>query len=171
MVVAIGGIAVAATSPQVLPDPASVGREVTFLNGCLGVVDDAPVELRVALVHGNAQPDDASVARTTATLVDPWTYTFRIPDLEPGRYLVFLECAAGDWRTNLAEPGGAAALTVLASPAVPRTDAVPVAPPGGPGAPSVAPAFLLAAAVVGGILALCRTGGPQRSAAPGPADV
>ena len=115
LLASLGG-AFAATSPEVVPAEAAVGDEVTFLNGCYLVVDDPPSEVQVALTQGDEQPDDESAEKTQGTLlhgdVGPYTYSFVVPDVQPGDYWVSLECAPGDWRTNLSEPGGAALLTV-----------------------------------------------------------
>lgn len=111
LIASVGG-AFAATSPEIEPAAAAVGDEVTFFNGCFGVVDEPPSEVQVALTQGDEQPDDESAEQTLATLVDRLTYSFVVPEVQPGDYLVSLECAPGDWRTNLSEPGGAAALTV-----------------------------------------------------------
>jgi hypothetical protein len=117
VLVAIPGSASAATSPLIDPAAAAVGNEVTFFSGCFGVVDEPPSEVQVALTQDDEQPDDESADKTLGTLVqdddaDPFTYSFVVPDVPLGDYSVWLECAPGDWRTNLSEPGGAAALTV-----------------------------------------------------------
>ena len=110
LIASVGG-AFAATSPEIEPAAAAAGDEVMFFNGCFEVVDEPPSEVQVALTQGDEQPDDES-AGTLATLVDRFTYSFLVPEVQPGDYWVSLECAPGDWRTNLSEPGGAAALTV-----------------------------------------------------------
>jgi hypothetical protein len=123
VLVAIAGSALAATSPEIEPPAAAVGDEVTFFNGCFGVVDEPPSEVQVALTQGDQQPDDESVVLTLGTLVDPFTYSIVVPEVPPGDYWVSLECAPDDWRTNLSEPGGAAALTVCEGECV-ESDAV-----------------------------------------------
>ena len=110
LIASVGG-AFAATSPEIEPAAAAAGDEVMFFNGCFEVVDEPPSEVQVALTQAHEQPDDES-AGTLAMLVDRFTYSFLVPEVQPGDYWVSLECAPGDWRTNLSEPGGAAALTV-----------------------------------------------------------
>ena len=69
VLVAITGSASAATSPEIHPAAAAVGDEVTFFNGCLGVVDEPPSEVQVALTQGDEQPDDESAEKTLGTLL------------------------------------------------------------------------------------------------------
>ena len=118
LIATVGG-AFAASSPEIEPAVAAVGDEVIFFNGCFLVVDEPPSEVVVALAQGDERPDDEFAGKTLGTLVDPFTYSFVVPDVQPGDYLVFLECAPGDWRTNLSEPGGAALLTVCEGECVP----------------------------------------------------
>ena len=92
LIASVGG-AFAATSPQVGPAVAAVGDEVTFFNGCYLVVDEPPSEVPVALTQGDEQPEDKTAEKTLGTLGDPNRYSFVVPDVQPGDYSGFLECA------------------------------------------------------------------------------
>jgi hypothetical protein len=131
LVVASVGTAAADTSPWVEPPIVTPGQTVTFLNGCLGVVEPAPDEVRVAFTHGDEVPQEGAAEKTTGRLTAEFTYTIVVPSLEAAVYSVWLECQPDDWRTNLSEPGGTPVLTVLAGPETATEPFAPAPSPGG----------------------------------------
>lgn len=128
------GPAVAATSPSIVPETASPGMTVIFQNGCRDVTETPPAALRVAFTQDDEVPQEGAAEKVTGHQTEPFTYSFVIPDIDPGAYLVWLECLPDDWSTSRTEPGGPAGLVVIGAPAT-DADAVTRRPTPKPSAP------------------------------------